>query len=157
MKYIGTAKVYLVQHGEAKPAEEDPSRPLTPRGEEEVKQIANFLRRINVRVKKIFHSGKLRAFQTASILAEAVEAEIEQVEGLEPGADPGIWYGRLNMVEEDQMLVGHLPHLSRLASLLLTGDPKKEVIKFRYGAVICLEKYEDGWAILWMIRPDLLK
>ncbi len=36
-------RVYLVQHGKAKPAEEDPSRDLTGEGYEEVKRVADFL------------------------------------------------------------------------------------------------------------------
>ena len=36
-------RVYLVQHGKAKPAEEDPSRGLTGEGYAEVKQVADFL------------------------------------------------------------------------------------------------------------------
>jgi len=53
------------------------------------------------------------------------------------------------------MLVGHLPHLQRLAGLLLSGDAEREVIRFRNGGVICLEKTEQGWAICWQVNPTL--
>jgi len=56
------------------------------------------------------------------------------------------------------MLVGHLPHLKKLASLLLTGRDDLEIVKFRYGGVVCLERRENGlWSILWIIRPDILR
>ena len=54
------------------------------------------------------------------------------------------------------MLVGHLPHMSRLASLLLLWDSGREVLDFKPGTVACLEKV-GGWRVKWMISPDTLK
>jgi phosphohistidine phosphatase len=54
------------------------------------------------------------------------------------------------------MVVGHLPHLSRLAALLLTGDPAKEVVKFRYSGVLALTKEQGRWSVAWYITPDIL-
>ena len=62
-------RVYLVQHGKAKPAEEDPSRGLTGEGYAEVKQIADFLAGLRITVSLIQHSGKKRAEETAHLLA----------------------------------------------------------------------------------------
>jgi phosphohistidine phosphatase len=53
------------------------------------------------------------------------------------------------------MLVGHLPHLSRLASSLLVGDPAKEIIRFRMGAIVCLVKVEGRWLLGWVLTPEL--
>ncbi|RLG07697.1 MAG: phosphohistidine phosphatase SixA [Thaumarchaeota archaeon] len=150
-------RVYLIQHGEAKRKEEDPARPLTENGRAEVELVGRFLAEIGVKVEKIFHSGKLRAAQTAELIAKHVKhvKEIKGVEDLDPLADPKIWAEKLNEGEEDLMLVGHLPHLKKLVSLLLTGRDDLEIVKFRYGGVACLEKNE-GWSLLWMIRPDIL-
>src|SRR3989475_4039548 len=52
---------YLVQHGEAKPEQEDPARPLSDRGRREVERVAQAAQRSEVAVAAIFHSGKLRA------------------------------------------------------------------------------------------------
>jgi phosphohistidine phosphatase len=54
------------------------------------------------------------------------------------------------------MLVGHLPHLSRLASLLLVGTPEPEIVRFRMGGAVALERSEDGWRLAWFVTPDLL-
>jgi len=54
------------------------------------------------------------------------------------------------------MLVGHLPHLSRLSSLLLVGDPEKNIIAFRMAGIVCLRREEENWSVSWMIIPDLL-
>jgi len=147
----------LVQHGEAVSEEVDPRRPLSERGRVEVERVASFLSRAGLRVSKIIHSTKLRARETAEILARHLGAPTEEAEGLEPRADPRPWAERLQSSVEDVMIVGHLPHLSRLASLLLLGREDAEVIRFRYGGVYCLEKGEDGrWRILWALRPDII-
>jgi phosphohistidine phosphatase len=63
-------EVYLVQHGEAKPKEEDANRPLTSRGRREVSLVSSYVAGVGIRVVQIFHSGKLRARETAQIFAE---------------------------------------------------------------------------------------
>ena len=152
-------RVYLVQHGEAKREEEDPARPLTEEGRREVEDVARFLAELGVRVDRILHSGKLRAAQTADILGGHLKPVkgVEKADGLEPLADPEIWAKRLEEADEELMLVGHLPHLARLVSLLTVGKSDVEVMRFRYGAVACLEKTEKGrWSILWIVRPDTI-
>jgi phosphohistidine phosphatase len=54
------------------------------------------------------------------------------------------------------ILVGHLPHLSRLTGLLVAGDPKREIVSFRMGALIALTRAENGpWQIRWILPPEL--
>ena len=152
-------RLYLVQHGEAKREEEDPSRPLTERGRAEIEETARFLAEAGIRVERILHSGKLRASQTAEIIAHKLKPSkgVEKAEALEPMADPRIWAEKLEKLDEDLMLVGHLPHLRKLTSLLLIGKEEPEIVKFRYGAVACLEKGEKGsWSLIWLIRPEII-
>ena len=151
-------RAYLVQHGEAKRKEEDPQRPLTEKGRRDTEKIAEFLSRTGVKINRIVHSGKLRAKQTAEIIASKLGVNnIEEDSSLEPLADPEIWVRKLGEIKEDIMLVGHLPHLSLLAGLLLAGSKDIQPVKFTYSGVICLEKTENAWKIAWMIIPDLLK
>ena len=63
-------ELYLVQHGEAKSKTEDPQRPLTKRGRDEVQRVAAFAAKAGLKVSQVRHSGKRRAEETASILAE---------------------------------------------------------------------------------------
>jgi phosphohistidine phosphatase len=82
---------------------------------------------------------------------------MESAEGLEPLADPSIWAEKLREVDEDLMLVGHLPHLTKLVSLLTVGSSEFQIVEFRYGGVVCLERKAGGsWSILWIIRPDII-
>ena len=148
--------LYLVQHGESLPEEIDPKKNLSDRGREETRRMGRFLRDIGVKPGKIFHSSKLRSIQTAEILAEELGVdEVVQAEGLNPLDDPEIWSRKVEEFEEDIMLVGHLPHLSRLASLLLKSE--KEIVQFRYSSVLCLQKIENEWIIKWFVTPELLK
>src|SRR3989442_4166078 len=62
---------YLVQHGEATPEQDDPARPLTDRGRREVEPVAEAAKRSGVGIAEIVHSGKIRAPQTAELLAAA--------------------------------------------------------------------------------------
>ena len=64
--------LYLVQHAEAKPKEEDPERSLTDVGSENAERMAAWAARAGVRVEQIRHSGKKRAEETAEILAAAL-------------------------------------------------------------------------------------
>ena len=147
-------KVYLVQHAKPKPEEEDPQKPLSEQGEVEAQKVAEFAK--NIKVNKIQHSGKLRAQQTAEILGKLLGVEVVKADSLEPMADTQIWANRLEEQSEDVMLVGHLPHLTKLASQLLTQNQEKPVISFKQGGIACLEKTERGWQVAWMVTPDLL-
>ncbi len=55
------------------------------------------------------------------------------------------------------MLVGHLPHLGRLASSLLVGEPEREIIRFRNSAIVCLVKSESGWLLQWILTPEMAR
>ncbi|MFN3477425.1 MAG: phosphohistidine phosphatase SixA [Candidatus Methylomirabilales bacterium] len=151
--------MYLVQHGEAKPEQEDPARPLTDRGREEIQRVARHAKTLDLKISEIRHSGKLRAQQTAEILAEHLSPPrgIREMKGLAPMDDPAEAKAVLEATQEPLMLVGHLPHLSRLASALLVGDPKREVIQFRMGAIVCLSRLEGSWVLKWILTPELTK
>ena len=147
-------KVYLVQHAKPKPEEEDPQKPLSEQGRADAQKVAEFAN--NIKVNKIQHSGKLRAQQTAEILGKSLGVDVVKADSLEPMADTQIWANRLEEQSEDIMLVGHLPHLAKLASQLLTQNQEKPVISFKQGGIVCLEKIERGWQVAWMVTPDLL-
>jgi phosphohistidine phosphatase len=149
---------YLVQHGEATPEREDPARPLTLRGRREVERVAQAAKRSGVEIAEIVHSGKLRAQQTAELLAAALSPVegLRAVAGLAPMDDPAAARELLDQAAAPRMLVGHLPHLSRLTSLLLVGDPAREVVSFRMGAIVSLSREEAGWRLKWILTPELV-
>ena len=153
-------KLYLVQHGEAKSEHEDPARPLSEKGRKDVEKIAEFLKPLGLRVSKILHSGKLRAMQTAEILSRAISSEqgVQQASGLAPLDDPEEWAQKLQTETSDIVIVGHLPHLAKLAGLLFANDPERAFLKFVQGAIFCLERNPEGKGVLeWGIVPQLIK
>ncbi len=152
-------KLYVIHHAEAKREEEDANRPLTDKGWAEGQRVAARLVECGaVRVQRIIHSGKLRARQTAEVWAEHLgPVEIVPADGLGPTADPAIWADRLQREIEDVMVVGHLPYLERLVSLLLVGEPDRRVVAFPNAGAVCLERGEDGrWMVRWSLTPDVV-
>lgn len=149
-------RLYLVQHGEAASKDVDPNRPLTEKGKEDISRMADFLKKRGIRVSATWHSGKLRAIQTAQILGEAVSTEIAKQEDLAPNDPVDKWLEKLNARVKDVMIVGHLPFLQKLASLLLVGDESSRLITFRTGGVVCLEREEEKWSLIWMVSPELV-
>jgi phosphohistidine phosphatase len=150
--------IYLVEHAEAKPAEVDPARGLSAKGVADARKIAAHLVRLKLEARKIYHSGKTRSHETASILAAQLKPAkgVVETDGLGPQDDPQIWYERLKVRDEDMVLVGHVPHLRKLASMLLCGDPEKAVVHFKVGGIVCLRRHEENWSLEWAIAPELL-
>jgi len=149
--------LYLVQHGAAKREEEDPSRPLSSQGLLDITRVASYLSKLDIRGDEIIHSTKLRARQTAEVLYEYLKPMkgISEKDGLSPLENPEIWKERLTGLSDNLFLVGHLPHLARLSSLLLCGDAEKNIIAFQMAGVVCLKRNESGiWSLQWMITPQ---
>ena len=149
--------LYLVQHGVALSRDEDPSRPLSEVGRFEVEAVARRAAELRLQLGEIRHSGKLRAQQTAEILVKHVAfgSPTSVLRGLDPGDDPLALVPSLEASEAPLTLVGHLPHLSRLASLLLCEEPEREVIAFRNGAIVQLVRSDDRWRVRAVLTPEL--
>ena len=150
-------RCYLVQHGKSLSEAEDPSRALTKEGIDESTRTSEFLSQIGLSLSLIQHSGKARAQQTATILARFVGGRTEQIKGLAPLDDPELMANLLGETSHDVMLVGHLPHLEGLASILLTGRADQKPVRFRNSGIVCLERNEDKtWSLVWLITPELV-
>lgn len=153
-------ELYLVQHGEATSEAENPERPLAQQGRHNVTRVGATAARLGLRPGEIRHSGKRRAAETAEILADALGLRSHLVagSGMAPNDDPQPVASALANATGPVMLVGHLPFLSRLASLLLTGDPGRTVIRFRNAAIVCLVREDEvgsAWSVAWVLTPEM--
>lgn len=151
-------EIFLVRHGEAISELVEPTQPLGDRGRTDATHVARHAAAVKVQVAEIRHSTTLRAKQTAEILGVHLVPVrgVHEVEYLAPSADPGRAQDAVENATEPLMLVGHLPHLARLASLLLVGDARREIVRFRPASMARLERTDRGWALSWILTPDLV-
>jgi phosphohistidine phosphatase len=151
--------VYLVRHGQAAPGAVDPARPLTEDGRQSVGRMAEWAVAAGVQVDLILHSGKLRAEQTAEILAQHLKPPrgVAATEGLRPNDALGYAHDLILTENGPLMLVGHLPHLGRLVAHLVAGDADRPLVEFDAAAFVSLVQREEGWCISCAIQPTWLK
>lgn len=156
-------RLYLVQHGDALAEDADPARPLSQTGERDVRRLTEFLAARGLAVSRVVHSGKLRARQTAEILAAGLASGVaaQEFAGLSPKDPTGPFAGLIARWQEDVMVVGHLPFLGKLVSRLTLGAEDHDLAAFQPGSVVCLERADGtadpgAWRLAWMLRPELL-
>lgn len=149
--------LYILQHGDALAKADDPQRPLSSRGVDDIGKLAAWLRGMQISPGYIFHSGKLRAQQSAQIIAEKLAQGIDpvQAEGLGPNDDPAIIIEDIVRLDDNILIVSHMPFVSRLCSDLLGGGPDCAFASVP-GSLFCLERAGQGWQLNWMLTPDCL-
>ena len=163
--------LYIVRHAIAADRQPDSSeqrdseRPLTDAGRKKFKQIARALDNLGTQIDLILTSPYLRAADTAGILRKKLNLDKErliQIDDLAPGGDPVRLmsdikgkYGNSGSIA----LVGHEPGLSRLISVLLSGDPTLS-ITLKKGGVCCLTVENPQYArcatLEWLLAPAQL-
>ena len=144
--------IVLVHHGEAVGPDVDPMRPLSVAGRARAGHLAGEAAARGVRPELIWHSGKLRARETAELFRRACgpPAASSARRGLQPD-DPPAWIrDELAGDPRSIMLVGHMPHLARLLRLL-RGDATDGAPDFPPHGCVALERDGDGWKELWRL------
>lgn len=152
-------KLYLMRHGEALSPQVDPERGLTDAGKLKIKLVATHLQETGVSFKKILHSNKKRAYETAEIMGQIISPEIIPAlhENVTPNDDPNLIVDKVNSWNEDTLITSHLPFVPNLMSLLTGQDAFLSAISFETGTVVCLEKNENtNWRINWSTSPSEL-
>jgi phosphohistidine phosphatase len=109
--------------------------------------------------REIWHSPLLRAQETAALLKShgKLGAKLVQTPGLTPEDSAQRIARQLRASPVESLaLVGHEPHLSSLASLLVAGGPGAAHFRFAKCAVLALEGGADFWVVNWLLAPDLV-
>ena len=153
-------RLYLAQHGKALDSDRDPQRSLSDAGKADVSVVAQQLGKAGVRVARVWHSGKLRAEQTATVLAAHLleTGAAEATTGIAPNDPVEDFSVDLDVWQEDTLVVGHLPFMARLVSKLVTRNADRFCVQYTPGTVVCLERLSpDQWIIAWMLSPELLE
>lgn len=151
--------LYLIRHAHATDDVNDAARMLSDKGRAEARAMAAFLRATpEFAPEEIWHSPLIRARETAELFAEATKSRAPLIEtpGLRPEDSPMRIAHRLDHPGVASLaVVGHEPHLSALASLLIAHTPEPRFL-FPKCAVLALEGAAPHWQVRWHISPDLL-
>ena len=143
--------IYLVHHAEAVDSDVDPQRPLSAGGRAHAIALARRAASRGVRPAAIWHSGKLRARQTADAFRAECNpsAEFAAIRGLQP-TDPAEWIrDRLMGEARDVLLVGHFPSLPRILHLLVTGRTDGDA-PFPLHGMVALDAEGEHWVWGWI-------
>ena len=146
--------IVLVHHGDAVGPDVDPMRPLSSFGRGATERLASAAAEQGVRPDVVWHSGKLRARQTAEAFWKACNpfAEFGALRGLQPDDPPG-WIRDVLLLDARSILVaGHMPHLPRLLTLMLTGRDEWTAIGFPQHGCVALEREGNLWKEVWRLR-----
>ena len=148
--------LYILRHGEAKPKNEDPERGLSERGREEVRAICRVFSKTDPGIEAVWHSGKTRAEQTAGMLAASLKIDdrVHVRSGLNPNDPVSPLVEELRGRETNLAIVGHLPQLGKLISVLLLGT-ERELLDLPAAGLVCLENTGDSWQLNWLLTPEL--
>jgi len=144
--------LYLVHHADAVGPHVDAQRPLSQLGREQADRLAERAAARGVKPAVIHHSGKLRARQTAEPFRRLCnpQAAMSAIRGLQPD-DPPQWIEDLVAGEQrDLMLVGHMPHLPRVLTLLVTGQTSS-TLEFPLHGLVALDRTEAQWTEVWRL------
>jgi phosphohistidine phosphatase len=147
--------LFLVHHGDAVGPDVDPMRPLSVRGRVEVDMLAQKAAARGAKPDVIWHSGKLRARQTAEAYWKHCNplAAFSASRGLQP-TDPTNWIvDSLAGETKNVLLAGHFPHLPRVLGRLTTGNPDADPVDFPLNGIVALEEAGGRWVERWRLRP----
>lgn len=127
-------------------------RPLSAAGRAAVARLSAEVAAHGVQPDVIWHSGKLRARQTAELLRRATNplAQYSAARGLQPDDPPGWMRDRLAGDTRTIVLVGHMPHLARLLHAL-GRRPSEEPLDFPLHGCVALEAEGEGWREVWRV------
>ena len=156
-------ELYLLRHAHAgDPAAwdgDDDQRPLSDKGEKQADRLGRFLSGVGFRPDAIITSPKLRAAQTAEIVASHLGLPF----GMDTRLAGALSVGAVETLLRDAgdparpVLVGHDPDFSDLLSIL-TGSSTMTMRKGAMARMDIVGRLVPGGARLaWLVPPDLLK
>jgi phosphohistidine phosphatase len=148
------SQVVLVHHGDAVGPDVDPMRPLSSVGRAATARLAAAAAARGVKPDAMWHSGKLRARQTAEIFWKACNplAPLSAERGLLPD-DPPQWIrDRLTGERRSILVVGHMPYLPRLLASLTGEGEQSRAASFPLHGCVGLEPDRDRWKESWRLE-----
>jgi phosphohistidine phosphatase SixA len=155
--------LHLLRHAHAGDPEAwegpDAARPLSDKGRDQAERLGAFLADIAFRTDAVITSPKLRAAQTAELVAGHLGVVVTQDDRLAGSLDPEALEAVLARADHPDrpVLVGHDPDFSELLSELCDA----ENAPMRKGAFARIEidrpLRPGGGTLRWLIPPDALR
>lgn len=152
-------KIYCMRHGQVSDVAGEHGPALSDLGVQEITTMAHFLKTQGVDFSHVLHSEKTRAAQTAGIITSVVNPELamEPSELLTVAEDVITMAGDVEQWSDDTLLVGHLPMMQELVSMLCLRDPLRLSLSFIPGTIVCLERQQQQrWVISWLLSPTIV-
>jgi phosphohistidine phosphatase len=159
-------ELYCLRHGlavdqDTEGIHKDAERPLTAEGKRKMRAVAKGMRAMGLEFDVILSSPSVRAWQTAEIVAVAMDARDRLIleEGLAPEGSPKQVVESLNNLDprpEQVLVVGHEPCLSELVSLLVAGNAALEIVLKKGGLCkLSAESFKPARcaALEWLLTP----
>ena len=143
-------RLYLVHHADAVGPHVDARRPLSALGCSQAERLAAAAKEKGARPAAIFHSGKLRARQTAEAFYRLCNplAEFKMIRGLLPDDPPQYVRDLLIGETRDLMLVGHMPSIRDILRSLV---PDAAALPL-HGMVALDGNDAEAWKELWRLE-----
>lgn len=152
-------EIYLMQHGQALPKDQDLEEGLAPEGEATIHASGKALKKLGVSFDAIVCSPKKRSRQTAAIVAAEVGfpkdkiVETKKVKAMAPPEETVQVLSELSGAKR-VLVAGHLPSVGAVVSFLLTESPKITV-QYEMGGC-CRVDAEDLFSHAGRLRWHLL-
>ena len=146
----------LIRHAPAAEGADDASRPLTRKGRRRFKAVVHRLDALGLHFDAVLHSPKLRALETAELLAPLAD-RLEVTALLAQPPSPTLLEA---LKGKTLAVVGHEPWLSRLLAWLATGQAELgEHFTLRKGGVALLEgtPVPKGMRLAALLPPRVLR
>lgn len=137
----------------------DAERPLSEKGRKQSRRLGDYLAATGFRAAAIITSPKVRAAETAELVAEKIDGTVAEDERLASSLDLDVIEAILHDAgdPDEAMLVGHDPDFSELLSVLCAAAG----VTMRKGALARIEVdrplQPGGGTLRWLIPPDALK
>jgi phosphohistidine phosphatase len=146
-------RLYLVHHADAVGSEVDPQRPLSARGRAQAERLAERAKAAGCAPAAIWHSGKLRARQTAEAFSRLCSpfAEFKMIRGLLPDDPPQYLRDLVTGEPRDILAAGHMPNIRAVLRALAPASAE-----FPLHGMVTLESTDEGrtWTERWRAASE---
>jgi phosphohistidine phosphatase len=156
--------LFILRHGKAGQYPDDSTRKLTKAGRSEIRKVARWMKKKNLRFDGIATSPLALAYQTAEIVAKFLDLKdhLEVWDELGPGGDLDTLCYHTSQAGNDavMILVGHEPGISDLIGRIITGGETASLVITKGGlAKIRNFSFNDkpSGELQWLLTPGQIQ